>query len=190
NYISTKDIEKLDILIEASNFDGIYSDGYNGVEIAKRHKLNVFLGANCNISNSLIEYSDFIKQKYYSLSKELNQNELNKLNTNAFVLVFGGFVVMNFVHCPLINANICGCNDCKFKNVKYIDGDNREFQVTKTKIDGCLFSMLNNVSINITENINQNAIFDLSFYDENKTAELLENSPAYSSKGHFNRGVK
>lgn len=190
NFISTNDIILLDELINTFNFDGIYSDGFNGVEIAKRHNLKIFLGINCNISNSLFEMCKEYQFSGIAYSKELNQNELKSLSDDGYILTFGGFSVMNFAHCPLINANICNCNSCKFKNVFYVDESNRKFKVAKTKIDGCFFTMLNNASIDVKDNILKNEIFDLSFYDNEETEEILVDSSAFKTKGHYSRGVK
>ena len=191
NFITSADLSHIESILEKGLFDGVYVDGYNGITLAKNFNINLFLGANINIANTLIERSNLVDYKYLALSKELNSKELNKFDKNNFILSNGSFAVMTFVHCPLINAQVCNCNNCKFENVEYIDEGNRHFKLTKSKINGCLFTLLNTTDVNISNDTKHNELYDYSNYSRIETEQLLNDELKNSiAKGHYNRGVQ
>ncbi len=186
NYFTNKDKEVFIQTYESFKFDGIYSDGYGGIELKKELGSKVFLGTNCNITNNLVDFIGDID--FYAYSKELNEKEILSINGRGFVLSEGNFDVMTFVHCPLINSNSCTCESCKFDCVSYIDEDGREFELNKIKMDGCLFFMQNNSKLNIGKKFN-NVLSDFSFMNKSQTEKLSQSKWDSQNRGHINRGV-
>ena len=190
NFITSADLSHIEGILEKNTFDGIYVDGYNGVNLAKKFNIQLFVGTNLNVSNELVEKSNLFNEKYLAVSKELNSKELNNLSTSSFILSKGSFAVMTFVHCPLINAKVGNCNDCKFENVEYVDESKRHFKLTKSKINGCLFTLLNNTDINISGG-KHNELYDYSNYTRDETIQLINDELINPmAKGHYNRGVQ
>ena len=191
SFITSADLSHLETILENVKFDGVYVEGYNGMNLAKKFNIKLFIGTNTNIANTLIERTNLVEYKYLAISKELNNKESKCFSTNNFVLSKGSFPVMTFVHCPLINANICNCNDCKFEDVEYVDEGNRHFKLTKSKINGCLFTLLNTTDIAIDSSLKHNELYDYSNYTNEETLKIINGELVNSiAKGHYNRGVQ
>lgn len=183
NYYSANDEKVLLSLLKEKQFKGVYCDGYSAIKLAIDNNLPYIMGVNCNITNyaslQLFNCSGFVN------SKELN---LQETLTGGVTLCKGDYTIMTLVHCPLVNGNICNCDNCKYSPFKYIDDGKREFNIKRNKIDGCLFSLLNNAKINCN-GINKK-LYDFSFLSNDEIDKILndDNSIIYN-KGHLYRGI-
>lgn len=188
NYFTMKDFEIIENILQKYTFDGIYTDGYNGIEFARKHNLPYFLGTNTNIANNI--FINETKPKYYAYSKELNNREISNMSSNGFVLALGGFSLMTFLHCPLNNSNISDCDKCLYNNqISYFDYAHREFKLYRNKINSCIFTLLNNIPIDARNKINKsNLLYDFSFYSK-KEAEDIIGKKCETNSGHITRGV-
>lgn len=170
---------------------GIYGNSIFCKEIAQKYDLDFFGGFGLNITNNIS--ASFFKNKVLSL--ELNKEEINKIDSNAYVYVYGYPSLMTFVYCPnyVIGKN---CSDCSFDKgeVSYSD-KGRKYNIKRTKIgQNCYFSLHQDIPISLSEFSRdfKNIILDLSQErDINLVINSFKNNKKIdnSTTAHFLKGV-
>lgn len=136
-YLSGEDIEK--ICEALKSFDGIYCDGYYGLELAKEWGKKLFAGTGFNITNRLA--LTICNADNVCLSKELNVREADALaDKNVFYLSDGGIKVMDLIYCPFEKK----CSSCDRRNTYTLTDENgRKFPLRRYKITDCRFELYN-----------------------------------------------
>ncbi len=125
--------------------DGIYVENYGGILFAQEHDLKIFIGTGLNVFNR-IAISELLQEKnveYYSISKELNEQEATALTSDkAFALSSGNIKIMDLCYCPFGKT----CSSCDKKQVYTLTDENgRIFPVRRyLSADGnCRFEVYN-----------------------------------------------
>lgn len=136
-FLTNEEVEKMiDI---SKSFDGIYCEGYYGIQIAKILNKPLFAGCGFNLTNS-ISLSE-CNAKYMALSKELTILESEPLIAdNIFYLSEGNIKVMDLIYCPFEKK----CTTCDKKNIYTLtDNENRQFAVRRYTANECRFEVFN-----------------------------------------------
>ena len=136
-YLCGEDIETIYKI--AKDFDGIYCDGYYGLELAREWDKKLFAGTGFNISNRLS--LALCKADNISLSKELTLREANALSdSNTFYLSSGGIKVMDLIYCPFEKK----CSSCDKRELYTLTDENgRKFPLRRYKVTDCKFELYN-----------------------------------------------
>ena len=178
------------------SLDGIYAENYAGIAFAKAHNLSVFAGTGLNLVNS-VAISQLPKiVKYYALSKELNEKELeNLISEKAFVLSSGNIKLMDLCYCPFGKT----CASCDQKCVYTLTDENgRTFPVRRYKAANgeCRFEVYNCADLISNGVKDAGKLLDLTLVkDKGAVMEAKENiekqKQIYQSytSGHYKRGV-
>lgn len=136
-FLSGADIEKASVAVR--DFDGIYCDGYYGLELAKKWNKKLFAGTGFNITNRLA--LSLCNADNICLSKELTLREADALSdTNVFYLSGGGIKVMDLIYCPFEKK----CASCdKRGQYTLTDENGRKFPLRRYKTSDCVFELYN-----------------------------------------------
>ena len=136
-YLSGADIENISRIAEG--FDGIYCDGYYGLELAKELGKKLFAGTGFNITNRLS--LSLCKADNICLSKELTVREADALALeNVFYLSDGGIKVMDLIYCPFEKK----CPSCDRRDIYTLTDENgRKFPLRRYKLTDCRFELYN-----------------------------------------------
>lgn len=119
------------------NFDGVYTDGYYGIELSKTYGKKCILGSGVNIYNK-ISASEALKIcDDFVLSKELTVVGANKLT--GYYYSAGGLKVMDLEYCPFGKT----CNNCKGTDYSTLSDGERDFILRRVKLSGCRFELYN-----------------------------------------------
>lgn len=163
-YMTGEEVEKISGL--ANKFDGIYCDGYFGLELAKKLNKPFFAGTGFNIANRVSLTG--VDAKYVSLSKELTVAEANALlQSNSFYLSGGNIKVMDLIYCPFEKK----CSTCdKRKIYTLTDSEGRKFPLWRYVTGECRFEVYNCADL-VTNGSNCSKIYDntLPVKSENHT---------------------
>ncbi len=160
-------------------FDGVYSDGINGLKIAEQSGKKVIAGIGLNIFN---EFDiGYIKNEITAdavISQELSKQEIDKLKNHNFVFTEGSIKVMELLYCPFRR----NCGNCHRKDIiKMTDEKGYNFYLRRIKINGkCRFEVYNGYKLSIPKgkyNV-YNFIGDSEIEYRGKTA------------GNYDRGIK
>ncbi|MBQ9480660.1 MAG: U32 family peptidase [Clostridia bacterium] len=120
-------------------FDGIYAEGFFGINLAKETGKKLFAGTGFNVFNSVSAGAVSSLAEYYAYSKELAYSE-NVVRGDGFTLCLGDVQVMDLVYCPFSE----NCAECKRKNIFFLtDEDGRKFTVRRYKMSRCRFEVYN-----------------------------------------------
>lgn len=136
-----KDIENIRKIAEP--FDGLYCEGYFGIELGKELKMPVFTGTGLNAFNRAdvaVLQSEGVES--FAVSKELSFRELEKMSEyrGAFVFAGGNIKVMDLGHCPF--ARVCGA--CARRNTYVMtDESGRKFPLHRYENSVCRFELYN-----------------------------------------------
>ncbi|MDD3831670.1 MAG: U32 family peptidase [Clostridia bacterium] len=176
-------------------FDGVYTDGFYGIEYSKLTNKQLILGSSCNIFNSIDTY--YLNQLgvQYVLSAELSRKQVTALhNSNNSGYCLGSLAVMHYSYCPY--GNKCKQGVCSDKGT-LTDQDNRTFDLIRYKIGNkCRFMLFNYVPTviavdcsyvlnTVTLSAEQiNAILD--YYNDE---QLLKSAIPSRTKCHYDKGV-
>ena len=144
-YLSEEDIAKLSCVVK--DFDGIYCDGYYGLELAKALDKKLFAGTGFNITNRLS--LSLCKAENICLSKELTIREADALSDkNVFYLSDGGIKVMDLIYCPFEKK----CSSCDRRELYTLTDENgRKFPLRRYKITDCRFEIYNCAKLSHSE---------------------------------------
>ncbi len=174
------------------NFDGIYTDGYYGVLLAKRLDKELILGSGANVYNDLALKEALTKAQYVVLSKELAYSQL-KNKESAYYYALGSVKVMDLNYCPFGK----NCADCKRANSFTLSDGERDFYLRRVKLNGCRFEVyncahlvtdyagnkiINFVTLSPTER--ESAVKYIDEYE--KTINIFKNV----TKGHFKKTLE
>ena len=177
---------------------GLYINTICEIELAKKHNLKIFGGVGLNIFNDFTLNNNDLD--FVTLSTELNSNEIKQLNQNKnriFLYAFGKLPLMTFAHCTNNNGKY-NCKNCNNnENIRFAD-KKYQFNIIRTKINNCYFTLYNSFTTNIvdfcTKN-NTNIYLDMVQYT--KDINIIFDNIIYNKKfdgnftlGHLNRGVK
>lgn len=133
--LNTADNRLIEPLLQ--KFDGIYVDGYYGIELAKIYNKPCILGSGTNVYNSL-SYSEAIKNcKDLVLSKELTLSAAKTLN--GYYYSAGALKVMDLGYCPFGKT----CNNCKGEDYSNLSDGEREYVLRRVKLSQCRFELYN-----------------------------------------------
>ena len=130
-----------DIKGVAGLFDGIYCEGFYGLELAAELGMPFFAGVGFNVSNTISASFLAENAKYFCVSKELTLRESAALSAkNAFCLIAGGIKVMDLVYCPFGRT----CSACD-RRVRYTltDEAGRKFPLRRYQTSLCRFELYN-----------------------------------------------
>lgn len=136
-FLSGADIEKASVTVR--DFDGIYCDGYYGLELANKWNKKLFAGTGFNITNRLS--LSLCKANNICLSKELTLREADALSgVNVFYLSGGGIKVMDLIYCPFEKK----CASCDKRGLYTLTDENgRKFPLRRYKMSDCVFELYN-----------------------------------------------
>ena len=136
-YLSGDDIVKISEIVQ--DFDGIYCDGYYGLELAKEWGKKLFAGTGFNITNRLA--LSMCKADNICLSKEITAREADALaDKNVFYLSVGGIKVMDLIYCPFEKK----CSSCDRRELYTLTDENgRKFPLRRYRITECRFELYN-----------------------------------------------
>lgn len=161
-YLSGEDIEKISNIMQY--FDGIYCDGYYGIELAEEWNKKLFAGTGFNLTNRLS--LSLCGAENICLSKELTLREADALSDiNVFYHSGGGIKVMDLIYCPFEKK----CSSCD-KRARYTltDENGRKFPLRRYSATGCRFELYNCAQISdcncsagrlIDDTIESNGVF-------------------------------
>lgn len=182
--------------IKENSIDGIYAENYGAIEFAKTYGLSVFAGTGLNLTSRVAIGKLSKNVKYYALSKELNERELEKLiSENAFVFSSGNIKLMDLCYCPFEKT----CPSCDQKAVYTLTDENgRAFPVRRYKgANGeCRFEVYNCADLISTGVNGGGKLLDLTLINDkcaaiNAKDDINEQKKVYQSytSGHYKRGV-
>ncbi|MEG1528361.1 MAG: U32 family peptidase [Clostridia bacterium] len=195
NFLTSKDIAVIEKIID--NFEGIFVQGYYGIELSKRLGKQLFCGFGYNIFNTIS--AKYLKEsaKYISLSNELNLEESQKIKdavSDAFIQNIGSLEIMQFAYCPL-GKDCVNCAKNEFHTL--IDKDKRINILRRYEISQCRFTLYN--CSNLLYRQNGNRIVNLVGIEKSLKAKVISclDSPAQLTnimgsytRGHSNKGVQ
>lgn len=169
------------ILSEAiAPFDLVYTDGLEGIGLAKLWGKPVIGGTGLNISNR-IQASNF---DAFVVSKELDHAEQRQVGGS--VLSVGSVKVMDLLYCPF-HKNCKECNRNGFYRLK--DEEGRIFLLRRYRLSACRFELFNCADL-VALQLFAPAVYDFSTVEEQdralratKNESLKELFPSYTS-GH------
>ena len=197
-FATSMDLEAISRLINDYALDGIYAENYGGLAFAKAHNIKVFAGTGFNITNkySLSVLMGHSCLSYYSLSKELNFKEGEKLiSDKAFALSMGNLKIMDLCYCPFGKT----CAKCDKKSVYTLTDENgREFPVRRylSASGECRFEVYNYAELIGCGVKNAGQLLDLTLIEDSSKAYAVKDDEIaqklffenYTS-GHYKRGV-
>lgn len=173
---TAEDEEKVAPLFSA--FDGIYTEGYYGVPLAKKYGKKLFAGTGFNLTNRYAVEEMQKVASYFALSKEISLEELNALSAeNAFALAGGAIKVMDLAYCPFSQD----CKNCDGRELYTLtDSDGRAFPLRRYRLSGaCRFEVYNC------------ALLSAGAYRGNELIDdtLIKVKGMGTTKGHFERSM-
>ena len=193
---TSADVQQIKTLVSKHGFDGIYSENYDGIEIAQSLQCKLFAGTGFNITNTIALSRIYDKVAYYAISKELSESEAKPLKTEkAFALSLGDIKIMDLCYCPFEKT----CNRCDRRESYVLTDENgRAFPVRRytDSLGTCRFEVYNCASlvgkgvhgmgklIECTMQANKKDVVAAA----NNEAEQKSIFPAYTS-GHHKNGV-
>jgi hypothetical protein len=158
-YLSGKECEE--IRPKAQAFDGIFAEGFFGMQLAKEWNLPLFAGTGFNLSNSVAVQE--VPAKYIALSKELTATECTPLCTeSSFMLTAGDIQVMDLVYCPFEKS----CAVCDRRKVYTLtDDEGRAFPLRRYHTSECRFELFNCAKL-VADNQLTGALLDCSVVED------------------------
>lgn len=195
-FATAQDEEKLEAIIKENSIDGIYAENYGAIQFAEAHGWNVFAGTGLNLTNrvAISNLPKFVK--YYALSKELTEKEMeNLISEKAFAFSSGNIKLMELCYCPFEQT----CASCD-KRAAYTltDENGRAFPVRRYKgaKGDCRFEVYNCANLISTGVSGGGKLLDLTLVKEKKAAinakeDIEKQKTLYQSytSGHYKRGV-
>ncbi len=169
--------------------DGIYCDGYYGIELAKEYGKPLFAGTGFNLTNAFaVAGVKAAGAKYYALSKELCAKEQAALTAQgAFALSAGDVKVMDLVFCPFGRD----CKTCdQRERYTLTDEDGRRFPLRRYgRIGACRFELYNCAPLAAYNGVS-GALVDITVCGDTSLAEgAAENGLPNATAGHKNRSM-
>ncbi|MCI5837909.1 MAG: U32 family peptidase [Christensenellaceae bacterium] len=140
-FANTRDLEIFSNL--AKSFDGVYIEGYYGLEFAEKLGIKFIAGTGLNVFND-VDVS-YLKSNPlcagYCYSKELSVAEISAFaNKDGYRLSLGDVQVMDLIYCPFSFT----CEKCNRGNMYTLtDEQGRQFKVRRYKISSCRFEVYN-----------------------------------------------
>ncbi len=159
------------------NFDGIFADGYYGLELSKVYGIPLILGSGTNIYNSQAAAEAEVCYDYV-LSKELTVKEAEKLG--GYYYSAGSIKVMDLCYCPFGKT----CNDCNGSDISILSDGERDFMVRRVKLNGCRFEVYNPYPL-LSEGLNRNFFNFLTLDNNQKIAILKARDCPINAKDNF-----
>lgn len=197
-FATEKELKKIAEWAKKKDIDGIYAENYGGVVFARENGLKLFAGTGFNITNeySLSELLRCSELSYYAISKELREDEAEKLvGGRAFLLSSGNIKIMDLCYCPFGKT----CAQCDKREIYTLtDEGGRNFPVRKyLSADGnCRFEVYNCADLIGTGIKGAGRLLDLTLVTDKAAAiqardtEIMQKHlyKTYTS-GHYKRGV-
>jgi len=197
-FLTEKDIERIDVLLQTYPIDGLYVENYGGIAFALSRDKKIFAGTGLNLLNavSINELLKIENMVYYALSKEGNEKEQSGLKSDkAFVLASGDIKIMDLCYCPFGKT----CVSCDKKRVYTLTDENdRTFPVRRYQAaDGsCRFEVYNCASLVGKGVKGAGKLLELTL-QEDKTSALTAKEDEDTQRsiygkytsGHAHRGV-
>ena len=200
--LNSKDLIIIEnILNKYTNFiQGIYSNTPTGFELSKKYNLLLFGGVGQNIYNDFSASNNYFDS--FTISTELKNEEIISIASkfsNAYVYSYGHLPLMTFAHCTNNNGKY-NCKNCNNNNSLVLKDKKFNFNVLRTKVNNCYFTLYNCFCTNILDfsaKYNFNIYVDmLQYTNEREINNILYNilnnnklSDTYT-KGNLIRGVK
>ncbi len=191
-----KDYTVIEEILEKNKgkFDGIVADNLYGVYLAKKFGVAIVGGLGLNIYNK--NYASIVGLNHFINSAELTYEE----SVGGMTFAFGRLAIMTLLHCPVQVNTGCTCNDCRYNGeFKYFDRRG-SYDIERTKIEFCQFSLYNQQIIDIRKKISKiksNLYLNLSGFKASDIAAIIDDfdkkcgaSVDNSTCGHLFRGVK
>lgn len=148
-----------------SKFDGIYVDGYYGVEFSKKHNIPCILGSGTNLYNAVSVKEARKDCKDVVLSKELSLSAANGLD--GYYLAAGSIKVMDLCYCPFGKT----CKSCTGEDYSVLSDGERDFVLRRIKLSECRFEVYNPYPL-LTEGTNKQAFNFIKLTKPQKIAVL------------------
>jgi putative protease len=197
-FATTEDVLAMEKWLQETKIDGVYAENYAAIEFARRNGLKIFAGSGLHLCN-VVAVATFLKEEnatYYTLSKELNENELSTLvGENAFVLALGDIKIMDLCYCPFKKT----CRECdKKRTYTLTDENDRVFPVRRyVSANGeCRFEVYNCAKLIGLGQKNAGKLLDLTLAEDKRAIVAVKDDvetqktlyKTYTA-GHFKRGV-
>lgn len=197
-FLTEKDIERIDVLLQTYPIDGLYVENYGGIAFALSRDKKIFAGTGLNLLNA-VSINELLKIEnivYYALSKEGNEKEQSGLKSDkSFVLASGDIKIMDLCYCPFGKT----CVSCDKKRVYTLTDENgRTFPVRRYQAaDGsCRFEVYNCASLVGKGVKGAGKLLELTLQEDKTSAlEAKEDEDMQRSiygkytSGHAHRGV-
>ncbi len=137
------DVKQVALLVKEYELDGIYSENYDGIMIAREYGFKLFAGTGFNLTNPIAVNELMENTAYYAISKELSEKEMGGLITDkAFTFSSGNLKIMDLCYCPFGKT----CNRCDKRDTYLLTDENgRKFPVRRylSAIGDCRFEVYN-----------------------------------------------
>ena len=134
--MSEQELDALTPFIE--RFDGLYVDGYYGLNLNKWGYKSIIVGSGANIYNKLAFTEAYKTTPLVVLSKELDKSFLSN-NLPGFYYAGGSIKVMDLCYCPFKKD----CKNCTKQPFYTLSDDARDFTLRRVAINDCRFELYN-----------------------------------------------
>ena len=123
------DVNQIALLVKEYGLDGIYSENYDGISIAREYGFKLFAGTGFNLTNKIAVNELMEYATYYAISKELSEKEIDGLiSEKAFAFSSGDLKIMDLCYCPFGKT----CNRCDKRDTYTLTDENgRRFPVRR-----------------------------------------------------------
>lgn len=161
-----------------NKFDGVYVDGYYGIDFAKEYNIPCILGTGANLYNvvSVKEARNVCKD--VALSKELSLSAARGLN--GYYLAGGALKVMDLCYCPFGKT----CKNCTGEDYSVLSDGERDFVLRRIKLSECRFEVYNPYPL-LTEGSTKQAFNFVTLKKARKIAILNNLNCPINAKNHF-----
>lgn len=161
-------------------FDGVYVDGYYGIDFAKEYNIPCILGSGANLYNAVSVKEARNVCKDVVLSKELALSAARGLN--GYYLTGGALKVMDLCYCPFGKT----CKNCTGEDYSILSDGERDFILRRIKLSECRFEVYNPYPL-LTDGSDKQA-FNLITLKKNQKLALLNNlNCPLNAKNHFDK---
>ncbi len=160
-------------------FDGIYVDGYYGIELSKEHNVPCILGSGVNLYNSLSVKNARAYANDVVLSKELSTSAARELN--GYYYSAGSIKVMDLCYCPFGKT----CDKCNGEDYSILSDGERGFILRRVKLSACRFEVYNPYPL-LTDGSDKQAFNFITLKSKQKIAILNSVLSPINAKNAFN----
>ncbi len=161
-----------------SKFDGVYVDGYYGIELSKEYNIPCILGSGANIYNSVSAHYLSSVVTDYVASKELTLSSHKSIG--GYYYSAGGLKVMDLCYCPFGKT----CNDCAGTDYSSLSDGEHDYILRRIKLNGCRFEVYNPYPL-LSDGAKKQAFNFITLTSKQKISLLNERENPLNAKNLF-----